>query len=314
MDYLYHYQVKGAKHGVRRYQNEDGSLTPLGREHYGIGAARPKQSALSKWVSNRKKAAEDKAKQKAAKSATPPEKKVSDMSDEDLKKAIERLKLENNYKQLMNEVAPKKPSALKEFADLGKDIVKTSLKDAMSERLTDAIKSALGIKNANKVKNDQAYKYWKEKGFAPQYAPDSVKNPFSKAATDELNRSEKVKAQQKDHSFNTQNADNKYWENWNSKNDGKAVNTVVDAKRNADRAREEASRANDAATRAREAWEKAKTNSSQEGVAQLKTKYERAAESAKEAEKLASSASKKYEDARWDLTDNQRTLLKKRLG
>lgn len=37
---LYHYQVKGAKHGVRRYQNPDGSLTPLGREHYGVGPAR----------------------------------------------------------------------------------------------------------------------------------------------------------------------------------------------------------------------------------------------------------------------------------
>lgn len=38
-DYIQHYQVKGAKHGVRRYQNYDGSLTPLGREHYGVGEA-----------------------------------------------------------------------------------------------------------------------------------------------------------------------------------------------------------------------------------------------------------------------------------
>lgn len=38
--YIAHYQVKGAKHGIRRYQNEDGSLTPLGREHYGVGPAR----------------------------------------------------------------------------------------------------------------------------------------------------------------------------------------------------------------------------------------------------------------------------------
>ena len=39
-NYLMHYQVKGAKHGVRRYQNEDGSLTPLGRIHYGVGQER----------------------------------------------------------------------------------------------------------------------------------------------------------------------------------------------------------------------------------------------------------------------------------
>lgn len=36
-DYLQHYGVKGQKHGLRRYQNEDGSLTAEGREHYGVG-------------------------------------------------------------------------------------------------------------------------------------------------------------------------------------------------------------------------------------------------------------------------------------
>lgn len=36
-DYLIHYGVKGQKHGVRRYQNDDGSLTAEGRDHYGVG-------------------------------------------------------------------------------------------------------------------------------------------------------------------------------------------------------------------------------------------------------------------------------------
>lgn len=36
-DYLQHYGVKGQKHGLRRFQNEDGSLTAEGREHYGVG-------------------------------------------------------------------------------------------------------------------------------------------------------------------------------------------------------------------------------------------------------------------------------------
>ena len=39
-DYLMHHGVKGQKHGERRYQNKDGSLTNLGRIHYGVGAAR----------------------------------------------------------------------------------------------------------------------------------------------------------------------------------------------------------------------------------------------------------------------------------
>lgn len=33
---LYHHGIKGQKWGVRRFQNEDGSLTPAGRERYGV--------------------------------------------------------------------------------------------------------------------------------------------------------------------------------------------------------------------------------------------------------------------------------------
>lgn len=44
-DELYHYGVPGQKHGVRKYQNSDGSLTPLGRIHYGVGQARSAAAA-----------------------------------------------------------------------------------------------------------------------------------------------------------------------------------------------------------------------------------------------------------------------------
>ena len=39
-DTLYHHGIKGQKWGIRKYQNEDGSLTAAGREHYGYGEAR----------------------------------------------------------------------------------------------------------------------------------------------------------------------------------------------------------------------------------------------------------------------------------
>lgn len=42
---LYHYRTKGSKNGVRRYQYPDGSLTPEGRIHYGVGQARNKASS-----------------------------------------------------------------------------------------------------------------------------------------------------------------------------------------------------------------------------------------------------------------------------
>jgi len=35
---LLHYRTPGSKNGVRLYQYEDGSLTPLGRQHYGVGS------------------------------------------------------------------------------------------------------------------------------------------------------------------------------------------------------------------------------------------------------------------------------------
>lgn len=34
-NYLAHFGIKGQKWGVRRFQNEDGSLTAAGKERYG---------------------------------------------------------------------------------------------------------------------------------------------------------------------------------------------------------------------------------------------------------------------------------------
>ena len=39
-DYIQHHGVKGQKWGIRRYQNQDGTLTPEGRERYGHGSRR----------------------------------------------------------------------------------------------------------------------------------------------------------------------------------------------------------------------------------------------------------------------------------
>lgn len=45
---LSHHGVKGMKRGVRQYQNKDGSLTPEGRIHYGIGEPRKAKGSEKK--------------------------------------------------------------------------------------------------------------------------------------------------------------------------------------------------------------------------------------------------------------------------
>ena len=58
-DVLCHHGVKNQKWGRRLYQNPDGSLTPLGRIHYGIGEKRQEAAA------NRKKKVQNKQLEKA---------------------------------------------------------------------------------------------------------------------------------------------------------------------------------------------------------------------------------------------------------
>lgn len=58
---LMHYNIKGSKWGQRRFQNKDGSLTPAGRERYGVGSGKKNGvSALDKLKIKRKAAAKHK--------------------------------------------------------------------------------------------------------------------------------------------------------------------------------------------------------------------------------------------------------------
>lgn len=102
---LYHYGIQGMKWGVRRYQNEDGSLTPLGKLRYGTP-----ENFHTKYHNS-----------KSTKKIT---KEVHDMSDKDLKDLKDRLQLEKDVVDLqkkLNEVSSEKTKGQKFVEDIMTD-------------------------------------------------------------------------------------------------------------------------------------------------------------------------------------------------
>lgn len=114
-NYIKHHGIKGMKWGVRRFQNADGSLTAKGKQRYGDKDNFEKQyhEDVKKKISGVKSSigkasgAVDKAKDindKMVKKANADQikKDVSKMSDQELQKIVNRLNMEERYKQVMN--------------------------------------------------------------------------------------------------------------------------------------------------------------------------------------------------------------------
>lgn len=123
--YFAHSGVQGMKWGVRRYQNEDGSLTEEGRIHYGVGkrvsralsntihdsrmkkARKKKAKALEKARAEKKKKAEAEKKRQAelekynlSDKATKTAKKLDEMSDVEVFNALKRLRNEKAIRDM----------------------------------------------------------------------------------------------------------------------------------------------------------------------------------------------------------------------
>lgn len=93
---LKHWGIKGMKWGVRRYQNKDGSLTTAGKKRYSDGSTSSSSTSKSSQTSQQ-----------------PKKKTVSEMSDQELRDAVNRLRLEQDYAKLN----PEKVSRGKKFVD-----------------------------------------------------------------------------------------------------------------------------------------------------------------------------------------------------
>lgn len=153
---LMHWGIKGMKWGVRRYQNKDGSLTPAGRKRYAQEMAKLKEEekiAKNKLRTQAKlNKLEDKRKEvEALKSGKPLPKttqntskpSVKDMSDEELRRVVNRMMLEQQYSKLR----PEQVSTGKKFVDkVMKDVVAPTAvevgKQVLKDSMTKAIKNA----------------------------------------------------------------------------------------------------------------------------------------------------------------------------
>ena len=150
-DDFWHYGVKGQKKGVRRYQNPDGSLKPEGYRHYGRNPhPRSLGTKVKKLASSAKKGISN-----VVRRTTNNHRSVKKMSDEEIKKRIDRLKLENEYlrtkkdqKSLRERKKKEMSSGKKHVLSLIEDFAATVTKTVLTNKANDMIKDKDRQQNA----------------------------------------------------------------------------------------------------------------------------------------------------------------------
>lgn len=94
-DYLVHHGVKGQKWGVRRFQNKDGSRTSLGKKRMSLDNKKTVVEGGRRIVDESRNINRTIAGMRKKKSVD-----LSKMTDEELRKRINRMNLEQQYSNL----------------------------------------------------------------------------------------------------------------------------------------------------------------------------------------------------------------------
>lgn len=168
---FYHHGIKGQKWGLRRFQNKDGSLTNAGRKRYSDdgGSSEPKKqnrSLFSRKTSVKKKSStssksdskkdeemEKKTKTTKVETLDGKSKTISEMSDQELQSAINRIRMEQTYLSMIQSktpVTPERKNRGKEFVNkfIDEAIIPAAVgagKNVLQKYIEKAANSALGL-------------------------------------------------------------------------------------------------------------------------------------------------------------------------
>lgn len=174
--YLEHYGVLGQRKGERQYQYPDGSLTPLGRVHYGVGNARSKAKELVKGVADKSV--------KSVRSKVNPTKEDIEAKTAKNKQKLELQQAKIEQQKSKDEVK----AAKKELKELKK---KSNLKTALLDKQIDLEKTRLeNNKKAQELKELRKKKLPGELNKKESLADrlDRYNNMTDKEIQDRMNR------------------------------------------------------------------------------------------------------------------------------